>query len=44
VKNSAVFLLARRAKKIAGRNEMTIEAATIVQSSDVRCMEPVRLA
>ena len=44
VKNSVVFLLARRAKKIAGRKEMTIEAPTIVQSSELRCMADGGLA
>src|SRR5262245_22489981 len=35
VKNSVVFLPARRKKKIAGRNEMTIDATTIPQSRPV---------
>src|SRR5215467_14485403 len=35
VKNSAVFFPARRKKKIAGRNEMTTDAATIPQSRPV---------
>src|SRR3954470_7068722 len=38
VKNSAVLDPARLAKKIAGRNEMTILMPMIVQSSVVKCM------
>src|SRR5690606_5241386 len=37
VKNSAVLRPARRASRIAGRNEIAIERATIVQSSVVSC-------
>jgi hypothetical protein len=36
VKNSAVLDPARRASTMAGMNEMTIETATMIQSSDVR--------
>jgi hypothetical protein len=35
VKNSAVFFPALRKKKMAGRNEMTIDATTIPQSRPV---------
>jgi hypothetical protein len=38
VKNSVVLDPARLAKKIAGRNEMTMLAATIVQSRVVNGM------
>src|SRR5262249_44581230 len=38
VKNSAVLFPARRKKKIAGRNEITTEAATIPQSRLVSCI------
>ena len=38
VKNSAVFNPARRKKKMAGKNEMTTEIATIAQSSGVTRM------
>jgi hypothetical protein len=38
VKNSVVFRLARLAKKMAGRNEMQMLAATIAQSSLVNGM------
>src|SRR4051812_25620655 len=37
VKNSVVLDPARRAKKIAGRNEMTMLIPMIVQSSVVKC-------
>src|SRR6476660_9723578 len=38
VKNSAVLLPARFAKKMAGRNDTTTETAMTVQSSGVRCI------
>jgi hypothetical protein len=38
VKNSAVLDPARFAKKIAGRNEITIDAAMMVQSIGARCI------
>jgi len=38
VKNSAVLDPARRASTTAGMNEMTMEAATMTQSRDVRRM------
>jgi hypothetical protein len=38
VKNSAVLEPARLAKKMAGRNEMMIDAVTMAQSRVVRCM------
>jgi hypothetical protein len=38
VKNSAVLEPARRARMMAGANEMAIERATMIQSSEVRCM------
>ena len=38
VKNSAVLEPARFAKKIAGRNEITIDAAITVQSIGARCI------
>src|SRR5882724_7996065 len=37
-KNSVVFLLARRKKKRAGRNDTAIEMITTVQSAVVTCM------
>ncbi|HYA44464.1 MAG TPA: hypothetical protein VED59_02580, partial [Acidimicrobiales bacterium] len=43
VKNSVVLELARRTKKIAGRNEMPTEMATMVQSSAVRCMVALKM-
>jgi hypothetical protein len=38
VKNSVVLDPARFAKKIAGANEITIDAAITVQSIGARCM------
>jgi hypothetical protein len=38
VKNSAVFRPARRASSTAGRNDTASETATMVQSSEVRCI------
>src|SRR3989442_2286449 len=38
VKNSAVLVPARLARKTAGRNEITIETATTLQSNGVRVM------
>src|SRR5512144_1497917 len=37
-KNSVVFLLARRKKKSAGRNDTAIEMRTTIQSDGARCM------
>src|SRR6185503_12024750 len=38
VKNSVVLRPARRARRIAGANDTTIETTTIVQSNEVGCM------
>ena len=38
VKNSAVFLTARRIRKTAGRKDTTIDTTTITQSRDVTCI------
>src|SRR5206468_10137885 len=39
VKNSAVLRPARRARTIAGTKETAIETITMIQSSDVGCIE-----
>src|ERR1043166_8690362 len=38
VKNSAVLVPARRARRIAGRNDTAIETSTMIQSSGRSCM------
>src|SRR5689334_17686685 len=43
VKNSVVLRPARRASRIVGVNEMTIETRTIAQSSEVGLIQPARL-
>src|SRR5262245_17536162 len=42
VKNSVVFLLARRQKNSAGRNEMMIDSAMTTRSAVLRCMGRLR--
>src|SRR5213592_2606590 len=38
VKNSAVLVPARRARRIAGRNDTAMETSTMIQSSGTSCM------